>query len=146
MTDDYPAAPDQRSRACVRAGLVLAAFDGSTGGLNALAYACGLAERTDAHLVVLYVESGVGLGYTAAGPAHLEWVSRETTDAIGAAQCSVEIMVGTGDPAAVIGETARHLKADAVVVGRSRHPCLHPLGSVPGQVVRRSACPVLVIP
>lgn len=146
MTDDHPAAQDQRSRARVRAGLVLTAFDGSTGGTNALAYACGLAERTAAHLVVLYVESGAGLGYTAADPAPLEWASHEVTEAIGAARCSVEIMVGTGDPAAVIGETARRLHADAVVVGRSRHPCLHPLGSVPGQVVRRATCPVLVIP
>jgi nucleotide-binding universal stress UspA family protein len=129
-----PRSKSERSRSRTGSRLVIAAFDGGEGGRNALAYASGLAERTAARL-----------GYVLHPAGDQAWLAREGARTIDN-RCPVEVLTGAGDPATVIAETSERLRADAIVVGRSRHPYLHLLGSVPARLVRRAGCPVVVIP
>jgi nucleotide-binding universal stress UspA family protein len=62
---------------------------------------------------------------------------------------AVEILPAeTGRPAATILDQARKLKPDLIVLGSHGHGLMHDLilGSTAQGVIRRSPCPVLVVP
>lgn len=126
--------------------VVVAGFDGSGGGANALAYAAGLAERARATLVVVWVDPLASPDGMPPPRTGIDLVAAEIEAAIGGSRCRVEIVVCGGDPATVIEDTAASVRADVVVVGRARRRLAHPLGSVPARLVRRANRPVLVVP
>jgi nucleotide-binding universal stress UspA family protein len=124
--------------------VIVAAFDGTDGACNALAYAGGLAERAGAQLVVIFVDSCVRLDVPR--PDNDSWIHEAVSAVLGRPRYSVEVVASLGDPASVIRSCAVSRQADIVVVGQPRHPRRHVLGSVPGQLTRRPACPVVVVP
>jgi nucleotide-binding universal stress UspA family protein len=54
----------------------------------------------------------------------------------------------TGAPATLIAGQARKLRADFIVMGSHRHSAFHDLllGSTTSGVIKRSSCPVVIVP
>lgn len=126
--------------------VVLACYDRTAGSSNALAYSAGIAGRSGARLVILSVEESMELGCPPGHHACLDRVATEAVGILGHCSSRCEVTVESGDPASVIQRVASELRADLVVVDRSRRPWLHPLGSVPARLVRLADQPVLVVP
>lgn len=118
--------------------------DGSSA--NALSYAAGMAARSGARLVVLAVDVSLELACPPRQQDCWHQVVGEVRRIVGDCADACDVAVGTGDAAAVIARVADEVQADVIVVGRCTHPWLHPLGSVPGRLVRRARQPVLVVP
>lgn len=138
-------------------GVLVVGLDGSDPSHDALAYAVGMARREGSSLVILRVGIPVSAaaavaaaGGTVLPPGGLvddETLSAETIRALD------ELLPGrwrllecTGEPAAELERIAREFRADAIVVGRSRNPNRHLLGSVTSRLVRRANQPVIVVP
>jgi len=131
----------------VEPGVVLVSYDRSPACDNALAYAAGIAERTYAQLVVLFVDDTVKLACAPDDPARVvEAVAAEVGQVLDHRTTRYDVAVAAGDPAGVIQRVAADLRADVVVVGRAHHPRLHPFGSVPTRLARRADQPVVVVP
>jgi nucleotide-binding universal stress UspA family protein len=137
-------------------GLVVG-FDGSEPSRDALAFACGIARRNRAHLVVVYVPSTVGGAIAALDPvasSHYLAVNGETIATLQKeagelmAERSVdgEFVVGSGDPAEALERVAAERHLDAIVVGRSRARRHTAVGSVPARLLRCARRPISVVP
>jgi nucleotide-binding universal stress UspA family protein len=138
-------------------GLLLVGVDGTPTSVNALAWASGTARREGSELVVVKVHSIISTVAAAAGAAGvvlqpgrpdpstvLTDGAMAALDEVLAGRWRVEVM--TGDPAEELERLAREVRADAIVVGRSRNPGRHVLGSVSGRLVRHARHPVIVVP
>ncbi|MEW9555969.1 universal stress protein [Nonomuraea sp. NPDC050783] len=130
------------------AGLLVVGFDGSDPSRNALAYAAGLARRDNAALLVAFVESlnSANLWFFAGSPIIPDAAADLTEDL-------KDELSGSGVPwqfVSLRGDAARELEtlasshmADAIVVGRSRHPRF---GSVAATLAKRARRTVLIVP
>ena len=131
--------PDLRHPALAARGRhpILAVYDGSAASKHALAYAAGLARRTDRWLVIVRVwRWGVRQG---------EWMRRlraELAD-IDLGGLDIEIAFRIGDPASELIRAAVERRAGALVIGASRRLTRAPMAI---RVARRAACPTVVVP
>jgi nucleotide-binding universal stress UspA family protein len=159
----------------VGSGGVLVGYDGSLSSEHAVAYANGLARRTNAQLLVANVdqpsevsrylaalagypwdpylafEPSLGLlrEYTYVPPACDEKgrrLERQIRSILGSRAAPWTLLHRTGHVVDELRHLAHEYKADAVVVGKSRRPLRHPFGSIAGRLARHCEQPVLIIP
>jgi nucleotide-binding universal stress UspA family protein len=131
--------PDLRHPALAARGRhpILAVYDGSAAGKHALAYAAGLARRSDRWLVIVRVWRS---GLRQAERMRRLRAELADTDLGG---LDIEIISRIGDPATeLIRATAEH-RADALVLGASRRLTRTPMTA---RVVRGVACPAVIVP
>ena len=131
--------PDLRHPALAARGRhpILAVYDGSAASRHALAYAAGLARRADRWLVIVRIWR--------TGARQAERMRRLRTELADAdlSGLDIEIVSRIGDPAReLIWVTAEH-RADALVLGASRRLTRAPMTA---RIVRRLACPAVVVP
>ena len=135
--------------------VIVAAVDGSTTSLRAVAYAVGLARRQGAELVVVFVVAGSAMAglVPSAGPvineaehqiadelrAQIEEAARRTG-------LLARFIETSGDPTTSIKRICEKVLADAVVVGASTSAGHRIVGSVGVRLVRAGKWPVIVEP
>ncbi|MCL2396368.1 MAG: universal stress protein [Acidimicrobiaceae bacterium] len=138
-------------------GVLVVGLDGTDPSRDALAYAVGMARREGSSLVIVRVGVPVSAAAAVAAasgtvlpPGGLMADEALTPENISALD---ELLPGrwrlvecTGEPGAELERVARDVRADAIVVGRSRNPGRHLLGSVTSRLVRRANHPVIVVP
>jgi nucleotide-binding universal stress UspA family protein len=119
-------------------GEICVGVDGTPGSLSALRYAAEWARRRDAKVRALYaVDDSTAIAETAATRL-LDWVA----EGLGDGADTEAVVVRRSAAAALVADSGM---ARLVVVGaRRHHGLLH--GSVAHALVRRSACPVVVVP
>ena len=134
--------------------VMLVGVDGSESSLRARAYAAGLARRSGAQLVVLFVRQIGALASLGTGAAVIE----QTEDEIAAelrsdcqifrelAGIDVEFIERAGNPYRVLMEIAAKRQADAIIVGASQQTGHRLIGSLAVHLVRNATCPVTVVP
>jgi nucleotide-binding universal stress UspA family protein len=116
---------------------ILAVYDGSAGGKNALAYAAGLARRSDRWLVI------VRIWRSSIRQAERMRRLRDELAGVDLSGLDVEIVFRVGAPARELIRVTTERRADALVIGAS-----HRLSRTPTtvRVVRRAACPAVMVP
>jgi nucleotide-binding universal stress UspA family protein len=141
---------------------ILAALDLSPGSGRVCAAACALARPLDSHLVLLHVIvppavplTGVGFAVSQVRSmmAALEKRAARRLEALGR-RCEaqlgrhVSVALREGDPAALILGKAGTIRAGCIVLGSHGHTAAYDLliGSTTQAVLRRSKCPVHVVP
>jgi nucleotide-binding universal stress UspA family protein len=137
---------------------IVVGVDGSPASLRAGAYAAGLARRQHSRLTVVFARSvgpaaasaydptGASLAAQAGRMDHVEQQLREQ---IAASSWAVDahLEVRTGPPLRVITAVAEEVRAEAVVVGCSRHSSyLRPGGPLPVRLMGSRRWPVIVVP
>jgi nucleotide-binding universal stress UspA family protein len=135
---------------------MLVGVDGSESSLRARAYAVGLARRSGAQLIIVYVRQ---LGtLTAMGTGTAAAVIQQTEDEIGtelrhdlelireAVDIDVEFVEREGNPYRVLMDLSAARKADAIVVGASQKAGHRFVGSLAVHLVRNATCPNTVVP
>ena len=131
--------PDLRHPALAARGRhpILTAYDGTAASKHALAYAAGLARRSDHWLVIVRTwRSGVRQA------ERMRRLLAELAD-IDLVGLDIEIVFRIGDPATeLIRATAEH-RADALVIAASRRLTRAPMTI---RVARGAACPTVVVP
>ena len=136
------------------AGSIVVGVDGTPPSLNAAAWAAGLARREQATLVLVFVEpltspaywTPVGMaGASEAAQQYLQELRGNAERYLSQHGVRWELVHRRGDPASTLEAVADQLRADCVVVGKSRHggPLL---GSVPRTLLSRANRPVVVVP
>jgi nucleotide-binding universal stress UspA family protein len=138
-------------------GVLVVGLDDSGTSRDALAYAVGMGRREGSEVVIVAVSPPVTPAAAAAavggavlpaggdpGPEPLDAVLISSLDELVPGRWRLEQR--QGEPAAEIEEIAKSCRADAIVVGRSRNPGRHLLGSVAGRLVRHAQYPVIVVP
>ncbi|MET7397414.1 universal stress protein [Dactylosporangium sp. NPDC005572] len=135
--------------------VIVVGVDGSDTSMRAGAYAAGLARRQRARLVVVYV-TGVPAAsrLVAEAAGAVEQAAAEATEDMrrqveqGALHAGVnaEFIAVRGDPYQEIVRVAGELRADAVVVGSSRHFGHRFVGSLAVRLVKAGRWPVTVVP
>ncbi len=136
--------------------VIVAGVDGSDTSWRAAAYAAGLARRQHALLAVVYVQplltGGAALGAPVAEVTEevAEELLAEIRDAAerlrGGPGVRWEFHTFRGDPYQGLVQAADDLKADAVVVGASKHAGHRIVGSVAVRLVKAGRWPVTVVP
>lgn len=138
-------------------GVLVVGLDGTGPSRDALAYAVGMARREGSRLVIVRVGIPVtaAAAVAAAGGTVLPSGGVVDDEALTPenARALDELLPGrwrvvecTGEPGAELERVAREVRADAIIVGRSRNPGRHLLGSVASRLARRSSHPVIVVP
>jgi nucleotide-binding universal stress UspA family protein len=134
---------------------VVVGFDGTASSQHAMAYAAGVSRRTAGGLVVAYIapiSTSIGLTSFGGGTApdwpldDGNWIRRLADEVLHGTATRWQFTVGYGDVAAALAQLGHDHHADALIVGRSRVPARHVLGSVPARLARRAHCPVTVVP
>jgi nucleotide-binding universal stress UspA family protein len=135
--------------------VMLVGVDGSESSLRARAYAVGLARRSDALLVVIFVRQ---IGTLTLGTAAAAAVIEQSEDEIAAELRSdveairaitgidVEFVERDGNPYRVLMEIAAKRLADAIIVGASQQAGHRFVGSLAVHLVKNATCPVTVVP
>lgn len=163
-TGDSPAASDEPRRTGTAANargfelgsdgpsLLLVGLDGTDTSWRALFYAFGLARRQGGALVAVFtftpIVAGVGC------PGELWFAGKELAEELRAAVAAlsaeygvaVEFVASQRDPVAVLTELAAARHADAIVIGASGSLTHRFFGSKAVRTIRRSRCPVTVVP
>lgn len=132
---------------------VLVGYDGSRTSRNALAYATGLARRTQhplliVHVLSLYADDLAGSDPAAMGeedPDVLADLCAEIADIADIGGLKVRMARAHGHRAHALDRVARRYHAEAIVLGAPRRRLL-PFGSVPVRMLRRAHCPVIIVP
>jgi nucleotide-binding universal stress UspA family protein len=132
-------------------GKILAPTDFSDLSVKGVRYACQLAKEVGAELVVINVvlvdESGVNKSELEEHKRYLDdFLSMKFADVV--SELRIHKIVETGEPSAAIADRAESEEIDLIVIsthGRSG-PARFLIGSVTDKLVRRSPCPVLVVP
>jgi nucleotide-binding universal stress UspA family protein len=128
---------------------VLCALDLAPHSREVLAWGAGFAREFGAELGIVHA---VPLSTARMGPIYFDpdWanaVKANARDAIAALQTSVEtkgaVFLETGDPAAVVADTASHFHADLVVMGRGAPGLLGRLRANSYAILRESPCAVV---
>lgn len=150
--------PDQGPGAAPKRIIMLVGVDGSDSSLRARAYAVGMARRSGAFLIMVYVRqlSTLTAFASAPGTAAVE----EAEEAVAAElrqEMSVlardpgppleaELVECTGSPFHALTQIAAQRRADAIIVGASKQAGHRFVGSLAVHLVRNAACPVTVVP
>jgi len=134
---------------------VVVGFDGSLSSERALAYAVGMARRSQCGLVIVHVANRLpATVWAGCEPPVFVDLPDHRTEVIGLELACADFLSGVpwilvergGDICHEIEEVGREYAADAIVVG-STHGLLGKLfGSVSGRLARRANRPVIVIP
>ena len=145
---------------------IIAAVDGSTSSLKAVAVAADLASKYGAELILLTVTPELSASLTAELATYIRqeqidvpvselaspWAENILADARLRAQANgagrISTCFSSGDAAEEIIVQAKGRRADLIVVGSRGvgDTPLGELGSTSGKIVRRSTRPVLVVP
>jgi nucleotide-binding universal stress UspA family protein len=129
-------------------------IDGSTTSWRALSMAVGIATRYKAcvHVCfVLHTPAAAEMGVFAIPATVLVEdddgtdLGRQVTEELNGADVKGDFTCLKGDIARELEVLAESCRADVIVVGRSRHPALHP-GGVPRRLLAMGRRPVLVVP
>lgn len=131
--------PDLRHPALAERGRhpILAAYDGSAASKHALAYAAGLARRSDRWLVIVRIWR-----FGARQAERMRRLRAELADTdLGG--LDIEIVFRVGGPVRELIRASAERRADALVIGGSRRLTRSALTA---RVVRRAACPAVVVP
>lgn len=152
-----PLSQDEAVRPCDPAfqhGVVVG-FDGSLSSERALAYAVGMARRSQCGLVIVHVANRLpATVWAGCEPPVFVDLPDHRTEVIGLELACADFLSGVpwilvergGDICHEIEEVGREYAADAIVVG-STHGLLGKIfGSVSGRLARRANRPVIVIP
>jgi nucleotide-binding universal stress UspA family protein len=138
-------------------GVLVVGLDRSATSRDALAYGAGMARREGSKLVIVQVGAPMStaaavaaVGGSVLPPSDdhgIDALDRPTIDALD------ELLPGRwhlvlreGEAGAELERVAQECQADAIVVGRSRNPGRHLLGSVAARLVRHANHPVIVVP
>jgi nucleotide-binding universal stress UspA family protein len=138
-------------------GVVVVGLDGSNTSRDALAYAVGMARREGSELIIVQVGSPVsaaaavgavgGVGPPSDVDRGIEAVATSMLEGLDELlPARWRIVTRAGEPGVELERVATECQADAIVVGRSRNPGRHLLGSVAARLVRRANHPVIVVP
>jgi len=120
---------------------VLCAVDLQRPSARVLEWASQLAKEYQAELTLLHVTHGstADPGAASAAASALEELRREVG-------CDAQLQVREGDPAKVVAETARDLRADLLVIGRRAEIGLMGRLEVTAySIIRDSPCPVVSV-
>jgi nucleotide-binding universal stress UspA family protein len=138
--------------------VILVGVDDSTTSIRAGWYAAGLARRQRARIVAVFVLPMASFGAAGLGGAALAVAKEEAfrssvadmerrADAIGdELGISVTFRAARGDPYTEIVRIADEVRADAIVVGASKHAGHRFVGSLAVRLVRAGKWPVTVVP
>lgn len=132
--------------------VIMVGFDGGDPAINASAWAAGLARRERAKLVLAYVEPLTGswspiiaAGAVDAGVAFVDEIRKNAEHYLGPQGIRYEIVHHRGEPAHGLEAVAEEVRADCIVVGRSRTSG-GALGSTARTLINVATRPVVVIP
>lgn len=133
--------------------LLVVGLDGSETSWRALYYAFGLARRQRSTVVAVFAFTPVA---TFDGSPTCTWdagqqLAAELRSAVGALSAehdvTAEFVCAQRDPVVSLTEVAAARRADAIIIGASSKALSHKLfGSKAVRTVRRSRCPVTVVP
>lgn len=135
--------------------VVVVGYDGSEAARDAVAFAAGIARRGPAHLhvcVVFCLPPLTGACLAAAGPIAAGWeeefgqLRQEVAPQLAQLGIAATFIRRQGDPVRELVALADELRADLLVVGRSRSPAHAVLGSAAVGLAKRAHCPVVVVP
>jgi len=150
--------PDLSPEGAPRRLVMLVGVDGSESSLRARAYAVGLARRSHAYLIMVYVRQLSTMTAFAPGPgtAAIEEAEDEVAaelrremsllaNDLGPA-LDAELIECTGSPYQALNQIATERRADAIIVGASKQAGHRFVGSLAVHLVRNAICPVTVVP
>jgi nucleotide-binding universal stress UspA family protein len=138
--------------------VILVGVDDSTTSIRAGWYAAGLARRQGARIVAVFVLPLASFGAAGPGGAALTVAKEEAfrksiedmerrAEAIATELgISVTLRAEHGDPYSEIVRVADEVRADAIVVGASKHAGHRFVGSLAVRLVRAGKWPVTVVP
>jgi len=135
--------------------VIVVGFDGSEASEHALVYAAGVSRRVRGSLVVVYAApTPLVLGSEWFGDqlssAWLaddgERVRTHVEDTLHGTTSRWQFVLAQGEPATVLKHLVHQHRGDMLIVGQSRSPARHVLGSVPGRLARHTSCPITVVP
>ncbi len=138
--------------------VILVGVDDSTTSIRAGWYAAGLARRQRARIVAVFVVPVASLGAAGPGGAALTVAKDEAfrfsaqdmeqrAHTIGTELgISITFRAARGDPYTEICRIADEVRADAIVVGASKHAGHRFVGSLAVRLVRAGKWPVTVVP
>ena len=132
--------------------LLVVGVDGSETSWRALYYAFGLARRQRSTVVAVFAAARRRTfdGFPGAAPDNGEGLSAELRAAVGALSAEhdvvAEFVCAQRDPALSLIEVAAERHADAIIIGASKTLSHKIFGSNAVRTVRRSKCPVTVVP
>lgn len=138
--------------------VILVGVDDSTTSIRAGWYAAGLARRQGARIVAVFVLPMASFGAAGPGGAALTVVKEEAfrnsvedmrlrAETVAAELgISVTFRAARGDPYSEIVRIADEVRADAIVVGASKHAGHRFVGSLAVRLVRAGKWPVTVVP
>ncbi len=150
--------PDRRPEASPKRLIMLVGVDGSESSLRARAYAVGLARRSHAYLIMVYVRQLSTMTAFAPGPGTA--AIEEAEDEVAAElrkemtmlaeepgpALDAELIECTGSPFHALNQIAAERRADAIIVGASKQAGHRFVGSLAVHLVRNATCPVTVVP
>lgn len=135
---------------------MLVGVDGSESSLRARAYAAGLARRSNAYLIMVYVRqigalstlsTGAGSALIEAAEDEIATELRRDTEAFQQISgLDVEFVERSGNPYHVLMTLATKRQADAIVVGASQQAGHRFVGSLAVHLVKNATCPITVVP
>jgi nucleotide-binding universal stress UspA family protein len=138
--------------------VILVGVDDSTTSIRAGWYAAGLARRQRARIVAVFVLPTASFGAAGPGGAALTVAKEEAfrnnvddmerrAEAMAAELgISITFLAARGDPYNEIRRIADEVRADAIVVGASKHAGHRLVGSLAVRLVRAGKWPVTVVP
>ncbi|MGH3508963.1 MAG: universal stress protein [Nocardioidaceae bacterium] len=146
--------PEEAIRAHAAGPVLVVGFDDSETAWRALHYAFGMARRQHAHVVTVFAQTlglscwlpGAEAAVYAAAPEEVARIRTKIRAAANEAGVPVTLVPGTGDPIALLADTALRWRADAIIVGASSSRWHRLLGSVGLRAVRLRRWPVTVVP
>jgi len=132
--------------------LLVVGVDGSDTSLRALHYAFGLARRQRSVLVAVFASMPI-TGWDAAF-AGVWYTGEELAEELRAAvmalseehHVAAEFLRARRDPVLTLVEVASARRADAIILGASKALSHKLFGSKAARTIRRSRCPVIVVP
>jgi nucleotide-binding universal stress UspA family protein len=142
---------------------ILVGYDGSSGGGRALERAAAEARDSKARITVLSVANvpldldvprnfgtlddiGPDEGAAFSAPPDVVEHLREAGDRLAAAGVDADLIWGAGEPGSVIVDTAKRIRASAIVLGEHHHGFLSGLfgADVDAEVRREAGCDVIL--
>lgn len=134
---------------------VVVGFDGSLSSERALAYAVGMARRSNCGLVIVHVANRLpATVWAGCEPPVFVDLPDHRTEVLGLELACADFLAGVpwilvergGDICHEIEEVGKEYAADAIVVGTTKGIFGRVFGSVSGRLARRANRPVIVIP
>ncbi|PYC83418.1 universal stress protein UspA [Streptomyces tateyamensis] len=154
---EIPVSQTERARSCDPAfqhGVVVG-FDGSLSSERALAYAVGMARRSQCGLVIVHVANRLPTTvWAGCEPPVFVDAPDYRTEVLGLELACADFLNGVpwvlvergGDICHEIEEVGKEYAADAIVVGTTQGLLGRLFGSISGRLARRANRPVIVIP